>query len=130
MDSLCGGPPISSQSQRGQNAFYRSQLFSHWLRVAWKTKGAVLDCDDTPVRPRLNRQVHQLGTKFGGRDEKVSPSPPYGPGANGWENGTIGTFLERDASRSESTAAGTQYYSLPENPWKRCAHTLLWREVP
>ncbi len=30
--------------------------------------------------------------------EKVSPSSPYGPGANGWENGTISAFLERAAS--------------------------------
>jgi hypothetical protein len=26
--------------------------------------------------------------------ESVAPSSPYGPGANGWENGTIGAFLE------------------------------------
>ena len=29
------------------------------------------------------------------RKEKINPSPPYGPGANGWENGTIGSYLER-----------------------------------
>jgi len=57
--------------------------------------------------------------------EKVSPSSPSGPGANGWENGTIGAFLERAASWGEATVAGTQYYSPPENPWKRCAHILL-----
>lgn len=26
--------------------------------------------------------------------EKVNPSSPYGSGANGWENGTISTFLD------------------------------------
>jgi len=26
--------------------------------------------------------------------EKTSPSSPYGPGTNGWENGTISTFLD------------------------------------
>ena len=28
------------------------------------------------------------------RKEKDRPSPPYSPGANGWENGTIADFLE------------------------------------
>jgi hypothetical protein len=48
-------------------------LFSHWLIVAWKTEGTLLDCDDSPVRPCLNRQFHQLGTKFGGRDPFSPP---------------------------------------------------------
>jgi hypothetical protein len=26
--------------------------------------------------------------------EKVTPPSPYGPGANGWENGSIATFLD------------------------------------
>ena len=26
--------------------------------------------------------------------EKTKPSSPYGPGALGWENGSIGTFLD------------------------------------
>ena len=26
--------------------------------------------------------------------EKTSPPSPYGPGANGWENGSISTFLD------------------------------------
>jgi hypothetical protein len=57
--------------------------------------------------------------------EKVAPSSPYGPGANGWENGTIAAFLERAASWGEDSAGGNESYSPPENPWKRCAHILL-----
>jgi hypothetical protein len=57
--------------------------------------------------------------------EKLSPSSPYGPGANGWENGTIGAFLGSAAAWGESTATGTQFYSPPENPWARFAHILL-----
>jgi len=51
--------------------------------------------------------------------EKVSPSPPYGNGANGWVNGTVGSFLERASGWGEDTATGTRFYSPPENPWKR-----------
>ena len=25
--------------------------------------------------------------------EKINPSSPYGPGANGWENGTVSAYL-------------------------------------
>jgi hypothetical protein len=28
------------------------------------------------------------------RQERITPSPPYSPGANGWENGSIGRYLE------------------------------------
>ena len=28
------------------------------------------------------------------RKEKIKPSSPFGPSINGWENGTIGAFLE------------------------------------
>jgi hypothetical protein len=59
------------------------------------------------------------------QQEEVAPTSPYGPGANGWENGTIGAFLERAASWGEATTKGTPFYSVPENPWRRCAHILL-----
>ncbi|WP_088347461.1 MULTISPECIES: hypothetical protein [Rhodomicrobium] len=59
--------------------------------------------------------------------ERGQPSHPYGPGANGWENGTIGNFLEAaaawanaspaEASRIVETAAGTV--------WQRVAQILL-----
>ena len=56
--------------------------------------------------------------------EKSKPSSPYGPGANGWENGTIGAFLERSAAWAEDTRAGTAFYQVPTNPWRRCADIL------
>ena len=34
--------------------------------------------------------------------EAHAPSPPYGPGVNGWENGTIGTFLEAAIAWAEA----------------------------
>ncbi len=36
--------------------------------------------------------------------EKISPSSPYGPGANGWENGTIEAFLGAAAAWDWSTS--------------------------
>jgi len=59
------------------------------------------------------------------RKEAVSPSSPYGPGANGWENGTIGAFLERAGSWAEATSQGTEFYAPPTNAWRRVADILL-----
>jgi len=59
------------------------------------------------------------------REKEASrPSPPYGPGANGWENGTIGAFLERASAWAEATKGGTEFYSPPPNVWRRCAQIL------
>jgi len=41
--------------------------------------------------------------------ELETPSSRYGPGALGWENGTVGTFLGAAAA---------------QNSWSRCAHIL------
>ena len=57
--------------------------------------------------------------------EAIAPSSPYEPGANGWENATIGAFLERAASWAGATTRGTPFYAPPENTWRRCAHILL-----
>lgn len=62
------------------------------------------------------------------RDEAVSveqsnPPSPYGPGAKGWENGTIEAFIEAagawaiDSMRAPAIEVAT-------NPWKRCAQIL------
>ena len=59
------------------------------------------------------------------RKEAVAPSSPDGPGANGWENATIGAFLESAAAWAEVTANGTPFYKTPDNPWRRCAQVLL-----
>jgi hypothetical protein len=68
--------------------------------------------------------------------EKLIPSSPYGPGANGWENWTIEDFLDAAASWAEASMNGFaqtydlsqnswEPYSLPQNPWKRCADIMF-----
>jgi hypothetical protein len=57
--------------------------------------------------------------------EAATPSSPYGPGANGWENGTIEAFLERAHAWGSASAAGMEFYSVPGNPWKRAADILF-----
>ena len=57
--------------------------------------------------------------------ERANPSPPHGPGANGWENGTIGALLERAAAWGSATKEGTVPYTPPTNVWRRCAQ-ILW----
>ena len=57
--------------------------------------------------------------------ESVNPSSPYGPGANGWENGSIETFLERASAWAQDSINGLTTYEKPTNPWTRCAQILL-----
>lgn len=60
------------------------------------------------------------------------PSPPYSSGTNGWENGSIESFLEAAATWAEATKDGSPGlgkfgfggYSKPENQWKRCAESI------
>ena len=52
--------------------------------------------------------------------ELASPSSPYGSGANGWENGTISSFIEA------MHAWATDSSDLPESPsWRTFADILL-----
>ena len=60
--------------------------------------------------------------------ERVSPSSPYGPGANGWENHTIEDFLESATAWAESTGFG-QGQGLPDNPWRRFAAFLYCGKI-
>jgi hypothetical protein len=56
--------------------------------------------------------------------ERQSPSNPYGPGANGWQNGTIEDFLFaalRWAEDEEEPEEG-----LPEKPGWRAFATFLY----
>lgn len=57
--------------------------------------------------------------------EKLSPSSPYGPGVNGWENTSIEDFLFAAASWAEFSTDGMPLYKKPSNPWTRCAEILL-----
>ena len=56
--------------------------------------------------------------------EKKSPSPPYCPGALGWENGTIGAFLESASAWATDCKRGG-YVVSDANPWLRAAKILL-----
>ena len=54
------------------------------------------------------------------RREKVSPSSPYGPAVLGWENVTIGRFL--DAMHAWADGSGEK---IPDEPsWKMFAEIL------
>jgi hypothetical protein len=55
---------------------------------------------------------------------EVTPIPPGGAGANGWENGTIGDFLGAAAAWGEATRDGTPFYTPSTNVWRRCADIL------
>ena len=62
--------------------------------------------------------------------ERVRPSAPHGPGAHGWENGTIGTFLECAAAWAEASAQRLPPgYELPKNPWRRCADIIFMGKI-
>ena len=56
--------------------------------------------------------------------ERGKPSSPYGPGANGWENGTIEAFLNAAASWAEDTEFGKTQGFLEHNPWRQFAAFL------
>jgi hypothetical protein len=59
------------------------------------------------------------------RLESENPSSPYGAGALGWENGSIGAFLGSAHAWGESTSKGTDFYQVPVNPWRRAAEILF-----
>jgi len=56
--------------------------------------------------------------------ELSNPSSPYGAGANGWENGTIGGYLDAAVSWGEASVSGLEFYEKPTNTWKRAAQIL------
>jgi len=62
------------------------------------------------------------------KERSISPSP-YGPGVNGWENGTIEQFLEGSISWAEATNVGLTQGLEPGNPWKRFAVFLYCGKV-
>ena len=53
-----------------------------------------------------------------------SPSPRYGPGADGWENGTIEDFLDAASRWAESTNFGERQGLSDANPWRQFAGFL------
>jgi len=61
--------------------------------------------------------------------ENERPSNAYGPGANGWENGTIEHFLDSAISWAEATDVGLTQGLEPNNPWKRFAVFLYCGKI-
>lgn len=64
--------------------------------------------------------------------ESVTASSPYGRGANGWENGTIGSYLDAAASWGRASIHGLPAlaeYGKPANPWKRAAEILYMGKI-
>ena len=57
--------------------------------------------------------------------ERVNPAPPYEPGALGWENGSIGTYLDAAYQWAMASKDGLRSYVLPTNPWTRAAQILF-----
>jgi len=58
------------------------------------------------------------------RKEQESPSSPYGPGANGWENGSIEAYL--DAAIRWTEAWKGKEHELPLEPsWRSFAEFLF-----
>ena len=55
-----------------------------------------------------------------GEKEKIKPSNPYGPGANGWENGTIDMFLDAIQEFGEDS-----HHITEEPSWKSFALLLF-----
>jgi len=58
------------------------------------------------------------------RKEKENLSSPWGPGANGWENGTIGTYLNAAAAWATASINGLPLMAKAKNPWTRAAQIL------
>jgi hypothetical protein len=57
------------------------------------------------------------------KKEKETPISPYGPGENGWENGTIENYLDAAAAWMEAWIG--KEHELPEEPsWQSFARFL------
>lgn len=58
------------------------------------------------------------------KKQKVHPSSPYGSGANGWENGSIESFLEAAVAWADDNDF-IEKQNLPgNNPWQQFASFL------
>ena len=60
-------------------------------------------------------------------EERANPSPPFGPGARDWENGTIGAFLE--SAEAWGRVSRDQSAHTKNNPWARAAQILYAGKV-
>ena len=59
------------------------------------------------------------------KKEKLQPSPPFSPGANGWENGSISSFLDASIAWTEAQIE-SEVEKIPSEPkWRSFAWFLL-----
>lgn len=63
------------------------------------------------------------------REELASPSSQWGPGSRGWENTTIESFLGAALTWASASQGGLEFYSVPENPWRRCADIIYMGKI-
>jgi hypothetical protein len=61
--------------------------------------------------------------------EKTSPSSPHGAGANGWENGTIESFLDAAVRWAEDSKFGSSQGLSSDNHWKQFAVFLYCGKI-
>jgi hypothetical protein len=57
--------------------------------------------------------------------ELETPSLPYSAGANGWENGSIGQFLEAAAAWAEDTSQIANVGLHVSDAWRRAAMIIV-----
>lgn len=61
--------------------------------------------------------------------EAIQPSSPYGPGANGWENGRIESFLEAAVAWAEDSDFGASQGIAKVSPWRLFAEFLYCGKI-
>ena len=61
--------------------------------------------------------------------EKVNPSSPYGSGANGWENGTIESFLGAAIAWAEDSDFGNAQGLADASIWQKIATFLYCGKI-
>jgi hypothetical protein len=70
-------------------------------------------------------QLMALDWKDQPQQELVKPSSPYSAGANGWENRSIGKFLESAAAWAEDTSSTAYSMSDRSDAWRRAAMIIV-----
>ena len=78
--------------------------------------------DEASFLSFVNALCNDRADEVGKERERLSS--PFGPGANGWENGSIEAFLEAAVAWGEASKNGMSEYTPPSNPWKRAAQIL------
>jgi len=71
----------------------------------------------------------QLDWQASRRQEESAPSSAHEAAANGWENASVGAFLESAASWADDSKEGFSGYVVPDNPWQRCAQIMLMGKI-